>query len=92
MHVRCDNQYKTGADRGNILGQLMLLECMGICILSPLHECEMRGSLVYQPIGKYFSILFKFSHGIFRQDGLVVIFFFFFLETFLECFVDHYHL
>ena len=30
MHIRCDNQYKTGADRGNILGQLMLFECMGI--------------------------------------------------------------
>ena len=55
----------------------MLFECMVICVLSPAHECEMRGSLVYLPIGKYFSILFKFSHGIFRLDGLVVIFFFF---------------
>ena len=64
MHVRCDNQYKTGADRGNILGQLMLLECMGICILSPLHECEMRGSLVYQLIVKCLSTLFKFRHSI----------------------------
>ena len=30
-----------------ILGQPMLLECMGICVLSAAHECEMRGSLVY---------------------------------------------
>ena len=47
MHVRCDNQYKTGADRGNILGQSMLFECMGICVLSPAHESGMRGYLVY---------------------------------------------
>ena len=32
IHVRCDNQYKTGADRENILGQLMLFDCVGICI------------------------------------------------------------
>ena len=38
MHVRCDNQYKTGADRENILGQPMLFVCMGICVLSPVHE------------------------------------------------------
>ena len=43
MLVRCDNQYKTGADRGNILGQPMLFECMGVCVLSPAHESEMRG-------------------------------------------------
>ena len=49
MHVRCDNQYRTGADRGNILGQPMLFECMGICVLSPAHESEMRGYLVYYP-------------------------------------------
>ena len=52
MHVRCDNQYKTGADRGNILGQPMLSECMGICVLSPAHESEMRGYLVYVLIEK----------------------------------------
>ena len=43
MHVRCDNQYKTGADRGNISGQPMLFECVGICVLSPAHGSEMRG-------------------------------------------------
>ena len=50
MHVRRDNQYKTGADRvrGNILGQSMLFECMG-----PAHENEMRGYLVYVLIVKY---------------------------------------
>ena len=46
MHFRCDNQYKTGADRGNVFGQPMLFECMGICVLSPAHESLMRGYLV----------------------------------------------
>ena len=55
MHVRCDNQYKTGADRENILGQLMLFESMGICVLSPAHESEMRGYLVYVLTVKYLS-------------------------------------
>ena len=52
MHVRCGHQYKTGADRENILGQPMLFECMGICVLNPLHESEMRGYLVYLLIVK----------------------------------------
>ena len=52
MHVRCDNQYKTGADTENILGQPVLFECMGICVLSPAHESEMRGYLVYVLIVK----------------------------------------
>ena len=47
------NQYKTGADRENILGQPMLFECMGICVLSPAHEREMRVYLVYVLIVKY---------------------------------------
>ena len=55
MHVRRDNQYKTGADRGSILGQPMLCECIGICVLSPAHESEMRGYLVYALIVKYLS-------------------------------------
>ena len=53
MHVRCDNKYKTGAHRGNILGQPMQFECMGICVLSPAHESETRGHLVYVLIVKY---------------------------------------
>ena len=64
MHVRCDKQYKTGADRENILGQPMLFVCMGICVLSPAHESEMRGYLVYVLIVKNLLILFKFSHSI----------------------------
>ena len=52
MHVRCDNHYKTGADRETILGQPVLLVCMGICVLSPGHESEMRGYLVYLLIVK----------------------------------------
>ena len=55
MNVRCDNQYKTGADRGNILGQLRRFEYMGICILSLTHESETRGYLVYVLIVKYLS-------------------------------------
>ena len=65
MHARCDNQYKTGADRGNILGQPMLFVCMGIYVLSPAHENEMRGYLVYVLIvKKTLLILIKFSHSI----------------------------
>ena len=55
MNVRCDNQCKTGADRGNILGQPTLFECMGICVLSPAHESEMRGYLVFVLIVKTLS-------------------------------------
>ena len=55
MHVSCDNQYKTGADDGNILGQPMLFECMGMCVLSPAHESEMSGYLAYVLIVKYLS-------------------------------------
>ena len=42
MHVRCDNQYKTGADRGNVLGQPRLFECMGICVLRPYKHSKDR--------------------------------------------------
>ena len=58
MHVKCDNQYKTGADRENILGQSMLFECMGICVFSPAHESEMRGYFVYVLIVRYLSYRF----------------------------------
>ena len=73
MHVRCDNQYKTGADRENILGQLTLFECMGICVLSPAHESEMRGYPVYVLIVKKLVslILFKFSHSILNWTVLL---------------------
>ena len=37
------------------LGQPMLFECMGICVLSPADESEMRGYLVYVLIIKYLS-------------------------------------
>ena len=55
MNVRCDNQYKTGVDGGATLGQPVLFKCMGICVLSPAHESEMRGYLVYVLIVKYLS-------------------------------------
>ena len=79
MHVRCNNQYKTGADRGKILGQPMLFECIDICVLSPAH-----GSVV-KIIS---SILFKFSHSI--LDWTVLSWNFWeFLKTFLEGSVYH---
>ena len=78
MHVRCDNQYKTGADGGNILGQPRLFECMGICVLSPAHESEMKDYLVYLLIVKYLLILFKFSHSIIDWTALSWICFLFF--------------
>ena len=53
MHVRCDNQYKTGADGEAILGQPMLFECMAICVLSPARKSQMKGYLVYLLIVKY---------------------------------------
>ena len=55
MHVRCDNQCKIGADRENILGQPRLFEYICIRVLSPAHESEMRGYLVYVLIVKYLS-------------------------------------
>ena len=55
MHVRCDNQNKTGADRGNSLGQPMLFERIGICVLSPAYESEMTGYFVYVLIVKILS-------------------------------------
>ena len=64
MHVRCDIQYKTGANRGNILGQPRLFECMGICVLVPAHEIEMRGYLVY--------VLIVIQSQYIRLDGLIV--------------------
>ena len=72
MHVSFDNQYETEGDRENILGQPMLFECKGICVLSPAHESEMRGYLVYVLIVKKLIslILFKFSHSILDWTGL----------------------
>ena len=90
MHVRCNNQYKTGADRGNILKQPRLFESMGICVLSPTHESEMRGYLVYVLIVKYSSHRFRLNSATvywigrpFRGISWG------FFETFLEGFVDH---
>ena len=69
MHVRCNNQYKTGADRGNILGQLKLFECIGICVLSPAHESEIRGYFVYVQIVKCLS---HCQSQYIRSDGFIV--------------------
>ena len=74
----------------------MLFECIGICVLSPAHESEMRGYLVYVLTVKYL-ILFKIQSQYIRLDGLVVDFVVVvvasggggFLKTFLEGSVDH---
>ena len=63
MHVRCDYQYNTGADRGNILGQ------PSICVLSPAHESEMRGYLVYVLIVKYLPHRFCLNSATVYQTG-----------------------
>ena len=100
MHVRCDNQYKTGADGETILGQPTLFVCFGICVLSPAHESEMRGYLGYLLIVKYSLILFKFSLTISDLTALSLIFFIYFflggvgggwggIIIFLERSVDH---
>ena len=60
MPVIYENQYKTGGDGETILGQPMLFECMGICVLSPAHESEMQGYLGHLLIVKYLSHLIDF--------------------------------
>ena len=85
MHVRCDSQYRTGADRGNILEQPMLFECMGICVLSPAHEGEMRGYLVYVLIVKYLSHRFCLNSAtVYKIERPYRGIFLGFLETFVK--------
>ena len=69
MHSICVNQCKTGADGGSILGQPMLFECLGICVLIPAHESEMRGYLVYVLIVKYLSDRFCVKSATVHQIG-----------------------
>ena len=61
---------------------------MGICVLSPAHESEMRGYLLYLLIVKYLLILFKCSHSLLDWTTLSLNVLRF-LETFLEGSVDH---
>ena len=80
MHVRCDNQHKIGADRENILEQPVLFVYMGICVLSPAHESEMRSYLVYVLIVKYLSHRFCLNSAL--LGGLIVEFWGDFLKHF----------
>ena len=92
MRVRCDNQYKNGADGKNILGQPMLFECMGICVLGPVHQKCNEGLPCLSADCKTLTslILFKFGHSILDWTALTWIFFFFFVGgTFSEGSVDH---
>ena len=52
----------------------MPFECMGICVLSPALESEMRGYFVYVLIVKYLSQLFcLISATVYiRLNGLIV--------------------
>ena len=82
-------QYKTGADRGNTLGHPRRFGCMGICVLSPAHENEMRGYLNYVLIVKYLSHRFCLNsatvYKVGRPNrGILGVF----LKTFLEGSVD----
>ena len=71
--------------------QPRLFECMGICVLSPAHESEMRVYLVYVLIVKYLSHRFCLNSAIVYQirrpyRGIWGGFF----QTFLEGSVDHF--
>ena len=73
MHVRCDNQYKTEADGANILGQPILFECVGFCLLSPAYDSEMRGYLVSLLIVNTSLVDFiQVQPQYIRLDGLIV--------------------
>ena len=73
----------------------MLCECMGIRVLSPAYESEMRGYVDYKLIVKKLIqlILFKFSHSILDWTHQFIFIyrgiFWGFLKTFLEGSVDH---
>ena len=45
--------WSRGGGWWTIFGQPMLFECMSICVLSLVYECEMRGSLVYLVTAHY---------------------------------------
>ena len=74
----------------NILGQPMLFECMGICVLSSEHESEMRGYIVHVLIVKYSSHRFCLNSATVYKIGRSYrgiwggVF-----KTFLEGSVDH---
>ena len=73
----------------NIWGQPVLCECMGICVVSPAHENDMRGYLVSVLIIKYLSHrFFKNSATIYHIERPYCGIFGGFLEIFLEGSVD----
>ena len=63
---------------------------MGVCVLSPAHENETRGYLVYVLIVKYLSHRFCLNSArvYIRLEGLIVEFGGGFFQTFLEGSVD----
>ena len=67
----------------------MLFECMGICVLSPAHESEMRGYLVHVLIVKYVSHQFCLNSAtLYEIERLYRGIFGGFLKTFLEGSLD----
>ena len=63
---------KLRVDRENILGQPMLFECMGICVLSPAHESKMSGYPVYVLIVKKLIDFVQIQPQHIRFDGLIM--------------------
>ena len=47
------NLERGGGRSGRYFGTAMLSECVGVCLLIPAHEYEMRDPLVYLLIVKY---------------------------------------
>ena len=70
MHGRCT---KLEQIEEIFWGGPMPFECMGICVLSPAHESEIRGYLVYVLIVKYLSHRFcSNSVRVYRLEGLIL--------------------
>ena len=64
IYVRRDNHLKHGPGVGGGGGGKMLFECIGICVLRPAQECQIRGSLLYLLIVIHVKVLIKVSHSI----------------------------
>ena len=77
----------------------MLFECMGVCVLSPAHESELRGYLVYVLIVNTYQFCLNSATVYYIGqpcEFYFILFFLFFLggggggrETFLEVSVDN---
>ena len=79
-----------GGGGGKFVGQAMLFGCMGICVLSPARECEVRGSYVQLLIVKYLSHPFCLNSAtVYQSKWTCRGFFSRFLKPYLEDSIDH---